>query len=59
MACVVKVSEMLHPGPGTGKHGAADEPDKPVSIARPLNRAYNLDTLFKDRAARLSVRKRI
>ena len=59
MACVVKVSQMLHPGSGTGKHGAADEPDKPVSIARPLNRAYNLDTLFKDRAARLSVRKRI
>jgi phage terminase large subunit len=57
LACVVKVSQML--APSASPVSEDGEPVAPKPIARPVHKAYNLDTLFKDRAAAVSVRKRI
>ena len=55
LACVVKVSQLLSPATAAKAPGTVGGP----AIARPLNKAYNLDTLFKERAEAVTVRKRI
>lgn len=59
MACVVKVSQMLSPAASKVSESDDDGPVLAKPVARPVHRAYNLDELFKDRAAFVTARKRI